>query len=90
MTKKQKKEKTVEILIDRMFEIAGHDVSFKDIQGRTDSWYLDWTMTVEQNEQWKTWGVEFIRKNLKISKKAANFEMGWVSLMWGLKFSDFE
>jgi len=47
-------------------------------------------MTVEQNDQWKEWGIEYLRKNLKLTKKSAEVEMGWVSLMWGLKFSDYK
>lgn len=90
LTKDEKIQKAVETLIDKMFEIAGHDVTFNDVKDRTDPWYQQWTMTVEQNEQWKAWGIEYLQKNLKLAKKSAEIEMGWVTLMWGLKFSDFE
>ena len=46
-----KEEKVLTDLINKMFEIAGHDVKFEDIKDRKDAWYTDWTMTVEQNEQ---------------------------------------
>ena len=47
-------------------------------------------MTVEQNNQWKEWGMEYLRKELRMNKKVAEIEMAWISLMWGLKFSDFD
>jgi hypothetical protein len=90
LTRDEKAQKTVETLIDKMFEIAGHDVSYKDVKGRTDAWYKEWTMTVEQNDQWKTWGIEYLRKNMKLNKKSAEIEMAWITLMWGLTFSDFK
>ena len=83
-----KEEKVLTDLINKMFEIAGHDVKFEDIKDRKDAWYTDWTMTVEQNEQWKKWGVDHIKKNLRVRKIVAEKQMGWFSLNYGLKFSD--
>jgi len=36
-----------------MFEIAGHDATFEQVAGRKDEWYLDWTMTIAQSDEWK-------------------------------------
>lgn len=83
-----KEDKVLADLINKMFEIAGHDVKFEDIKDRKDAWYTDWTMTVEQNEQWKKWGVEYLRKALRLRKIVAEKQMGWFSLNYGLKFSD--
>lgn len=83
-----KEEKVLTDLINKMFEIAGHDVKFEDIKDRNDAWYTDWTMTVEQNEQWKKWGIDHIKKNLRVRKIVAEKQMGWFSLNYGLKFSD--
>ena len=83
-----KEEKVLTDLINKMFEIAGHDVKFEDIKDRKDAWYTDWTMTVEQNEQWKRWGIEYLRKALRLRKIVAEKQMGWFSLNYGLKFSD--
>lgn len=83
-----KEEKVLTELINKMFEIAGHDVKFEDIKDRNDAWYTDWTMTVEQNEQWKKWGIEYLRKALRLRKIVAEKQMGWFSLNYGLKFSD--
>ena len=85
-----KEDKVVVDLINKMFEIAGHNVTYDDIKNREDAWYTDWTMTVEQNEQWKKWGTEYIRKALRLRKIAAEKQMGWFSVNYGLKFSNYE
>ena len=41
------KQATVDI-INKMFEIAGHPVTYEDIKDRKDAWYQEWTMTTEQ------------------------------------------
>ena len=84
----KKEDKVVSELINEMFRIAGHDVKLEDIKDRKDDWYTDWTMTVEQYEQWKEWGAEYIRKKLKLRKEAAKKQMAWFALNYGLKFSD--
>ena len=83
-----KQEKAVQDLINKMFELAGHDVTYDDIKDREDAWYTDWTMTEDQYEQWKKWGTEYIRKSLKIKKFGAALKMSWFALNYGLKFSD--
>ena len=89
LSSEQKKEKTVIDLINKMFEIAGHPVTYDDIKDRKDDWDTDWNMTVEQNEEWKKWGVKELQKRFRFSKKFAEREMAMISLMWGLKFSNF-
>jgi len=88
LTKQEKWNKASEDLINKMFEIAGHNVTYDDIKGRTDAWYTDWTMTVAQGEQWKEWGMEYLRKNMKLNKKLADIEMRMFNVMYGLKYSD--
>jgi hypothetical protein len=39
LTREQKKEKAVEDLINQMFIIAGHDVTFEDVKTRQDNWF---------------------------------------------------
>lgn len=90
LTKQQKREQAVIELLNQMFVIAGHSVTYEDIKGRTDNWWTDWTMTTAQADQWKAWGVEYLRKNLKINKTLAEKEMQWINLQWGLKYSDFD
>jgi len=72
-----------------MFEIAGHPVTYEDIKDRKDAWYRDWTMTVEQAEEWKAWGVAYLRKHLKMRKAMAERQMLWTNVQWGLRYTDW-
>lgn len=90
LSMKQKQEQFVVDVINKMFEIAGHQVTYDDVKNRKDNWFTEWTMTVEQNEEWKKWGIAEIKKKFKFNKILAEREMGMISLMWGLKFSDFD
>lgn len=89
LSKEQKKQKMVVDMINKMFEIAGHPVTFDDVKDRKDSWYTEWTMTMEQNDEWKKWGKKYLMKELRMYSKMAEREMSMISLMWGLKFSNF-
>lgn len=90
LTRDQKREQAVIDLINQMFIIAGHEVTYDDIKGRQDNWFQEWEMTVAQSNEWKEWGVAYLRKNLKMNKALAEREMMWINLQWGLKYSDFE
>jgi len=90
LTREQKREKAVVDLINQMFIIAGHEVTYDDVVGRKDDWYAQWTMTVEQSEEWRAWGENYLRKNLKVNKKQAESEMMWFNLQWGLTYSNWE
>ena len=90
MSKQEKTDMAIEHLINKMFEIAGHDVTFEDIKGRKDNWFQDWTMTMEQSEQWKSYGVDYLRKLFRWNKAMAEKEMMWMNLQWGLTYSDFD
>jgi hypothetical protein len=81
------KQKTslAEDLINQMFIIAGHKVSYDDIIGRKDDWYCQWTMTDEQRKEWIDWGVAYIRKKKRWPKKLAEREMAFLDLYCGLK-----
>ena len=82
-------EELIEAIINKMFEIAGHAVTYNDIKDRKDSWYTDWTMTVEQADEWKGWVVEFLRKERRYPKGWAERSAEWINLMWGLTYSNF-
>ena len=89
LTQDQKREQAVIDLLNQMFIIAGHQVTYEDIKDRKDNWWTEWTMTMAQADEWKAWGVDYLRKNLKLTKVLAEKEMAWVNLMWGLKYSDW-
>jgi isoaspartyl peptidase/L-asparaginase-like protein (Ntn-hydrolase superfamily) len=77
-------------VINKMFEIAGHDVTFEQVAARKDAWYQDWTMTREQDEEWKKWMKEYFIKECKFTPKLAEREAAMCSLNWGLKHRDNE
>lgn len=89
LTIQEKKDIFIVDVINKMFEIAGHSITFNDIKDRKDDWYTQWTMSVEQNDEWKQWGISEIKKRFRYNKKLAEREMAMISLMWGLKFSNF-
>ena len=89
LTREQKREKAVVDLINQMFIIAGHDVTYDDILGK-DKWFMEYSMTVEQGEEFREWGEKYLRKNLKINKKQAESEMMWFNVQWGLTYSNWE
>jgi hypothetical protein len=89
LTKEQKQEQAVIDLVNKMFEIAGHTVTFEDIKDRNDAWYTDWTMTMAQGDEWIKWGETYLKKKFRMVSKRAHLEMQWISLQWGLKYSDF-
>ena len=75
-------------LIDKMFEIAGHDLKFEDVEGRKDNWFQQYTMTEAQNKEWRDWGTKLIAKKKRRFKNIAEREMAWLDLYCGLKISD--
>jgi hypothetical protein len=68
-----------------MFELAGHELRYEDVEDREDEWYLEHTMTQEQNQAWYEWGVREIMSTMKYSRKLATLEMGYINLSIGLK-----
>ena len=88
-TREQKRQQAVIDIINQMFVIAGHEVTYDDIKDRKDDWFTQWPMTTAQAEEWKAWGVAYLRKNLRVSKVSAEREMTWFNLQWGLKYSDY-
>ena len=89
LTKQQKIDLFVVAAINKMFEIAGHSVTYDDILG-VENWFQKYTMTVEQGEEFKKWGKKYLMKELRMYAKAAEREMMWFNLQWGLTYSDWE
>jgi hypothetical protein len=89
LTRQQKMEQAIVDLLNKMFEIAGHNVTYDDIKDRQDDWYTNWTITMEQDSEWKQWGKQYLMKKLYMTSKLAEREMAMIGLMWGLKFSNY-
>jgi hypothetical protein len=90
LSREEKRQQALIDLINQMFIIAGHKVTYDDIKDRKDNWFQEWTMTVEQSNEWKKWGTKYLREKFKMNKVLAEREMLWVNLQWGLKYSDYE
>jgi hypothetical protein len=75
-------------LIDKMFELAGYDLKFEDVEGRNDNWFQQYTMTQTQNEEWREWGTKLLTKKRRYGKKLADRQMRMLDLYCGLKISD--
>jgi hypothetical protein len=89
LTREQKQEKAIVDLINQMFVIAGHNVTYDDIVGVED-WFRNYSMTIEQGEEFKVWGKKYLMKTLNTYAKAAEREMMWFMLQWGLTYSNWE
>ena len=88
-----RQDKTTQIakdLINKMFELAGHDMKYEDVIGRQDNWFQQYTMTQLQNEEWRKWGVEYLRKKKRWTKEMAEREMAMVDLYCGLKIEQVQ
>ena len=91
MNKHEKDKWVAKRIIDEMFLIAGHpDVTYEDVIDRKDAWYSEWGMTMDQNEQWKKAGVKILQQYYRWPKYIAEKEMDMMSLLYGLKFIDYE
>jgi len=85
LTRAQREEQMVPDMINKMFEIAGHQVAYDDVIDRKDDWFCQWTMTEQQYDEWKLWGKKYLMKNLRMYAKMAERQMAMIGLMWGLK-----
>ena len=78
----------IENAINKMFEIAGHEVRYVDIKNSQEAWYQKYTMTKEQEETWKQWFLKEVVAEKIINKSLAEKEFMWFNLSYGLKISD--
>ena len=90
MSRREKEERLVPDMINMMFEIAGHAVTYDDVKDRKDAWFQEWTMTEAQYDEWKKWGKKYLMKKFRYYAKYAERQMAMIGLMWGLKFSDLK
>jgi len=88
MRRQEKDRLMLKELIDKMFEIAGHNLKFEDVEGEEYNWFQQYTMTEEQNEEWRKWGTKVIAKKRRYGKKLADREMRMLDLYCGLKINN--
>ena len=80
-----KKQEILVELINKMFELSGHSLKYEDVVGRQDNWFQQYTMTQDQNDEWRKWGAKYLRKKKRWTKGMAEREMAMVDLYCGLK-----
>lgn len=85
----KKIDKVLREILNKMFEIAGHNLTIDDVIGSEEPWFDQYTMTQSQQEEWETFSVELIRKKYKFPKERARKEFGWLSLCYGLKIEKY-
>ena len=90
LSREEKREQAVVDLINKMFEIAGHQVTFDDAVAFGEQWFNNWTMTIEQRDEWNKWGKTYLMKKLNMYAARAQKEMSWIGLQWGLKIQEHE
>ena len=88
LSREEKTDKAIVDLINQMFIIAGHDVTYDDIFDVED-WFQKYTITMAQEEEFKKWGKKYLMKELSERAKSAEKTMMWFNLQYGLKYSDY-
>jgi hypothetical protein len=88
LSKEEKLNLSIIDLVNQMFIFAGHEVTYNDVVG-VENWFQKYTMTVEQSEEFKKWGKNYLMKKLRMNAKQAEREMMWFSLQWGLTYSNW-
>jgi DNA polymerase sigma len=53
-------QEELEVLLNKMFEVAGYEVTYSEIVTRKDKWYNDFIMTGKQQEEWMKWGKKYL------------------------------
>lgn len=84
-TKKKTEQEIAKDLINAMFQIAGHDVTFDDVVKEPEGYYNRYTWSPEQENQWMSWATDYVKKNLKHRSTYADREVAMFNLSYGLR-----
>jgi hypothetical protein len=76
-----KKDKLMEVLLGKQFEMVGLEFSVSACQ--EPGWYTKHSWTEAQQAEYMAWGVDYLRKNVGVTKRFAESEMGWIVLNFG-------
>ena len=52
---------------------------------KDDMWFFNWTLTVEQYEEFRKYAIPLIKKTFKCNKAKAEQTFGWFDLQFGLR-----
>ncbi len=64
-------------------QLEPFNVKFEEVKNNPD-WYMEYQATTEKESEFIKWGADIIKTKLKLTKSAANQEMNWFILQWGL------
>ena len=84
-TKKKTEEEVSKELMNAMFTIAGHDVTFDDVVKEPEGYYDRYTWTPEQEKEWISWAIDHVKKTLKHRATYADREVSMFNLCYGLR-----
>ena len=84
-TKKKTKEDVAKDLVNAMFLIAGHNVTFDDVAKEPEGYYNRYTWSPEQEKEWMSWATDYIKKHLKHRSTHADREVAMFNLCYGLR-----
>ena len=82
---KQKREEVFIELVNKQLE--PFNVTYDDVKSDVN-WYMKYQVTKEEEDEFINYGVNLIREKFKTSKKAAEKDMSWFILQWGLTTKD--
>ena len=80
-----KKEDVFETLVTKLLEF--HKLTREKLVGDQD-WFHRYTWTSTEQEEFRTWAVELLRKKKRFTKEKANKEMSWFLLAYGYRIKD--
>lgn len=69
------------------YELKPHNLTVKDVENRED-WITELTTTSQKEKEFFEYGVQYIRKTLRYSKKLAEKNMSHFILQYGLRIDD--
>lgn len=81
MNKREKQKEVFVELINK--QLAPFNATYSDVV-KDPEWFMRYKVTKEQESAFIEWGVNLIRKKLRLSKAMAEKEMSWFILQWGL------
>lgn len=85
---KTKKKTDLDIakdLLNAMFTIAGHNVTFDDVTKEPDGYYNRYTWTPEQEKEWMSWATDYVKKHGKYRATYADRQVAMFNLSYGLR-----
>jgi hypothetical protein len=82
---RNKKEEILTIMLNK--QLLKYNLKLEDVIS-IPNWFSKYTMTTNEFEEWKSFCITTMRKELRFSKKLAEKEFNSINLNWGLRIKD--